>query len=278
MQVFEVIELPEFPYMATREVIEGTIVRDIVNENTNEKVLLLIDHDTKRIWIYNALKSPFKIQIYGGILAGLLRQQLRLFYRIYPLNFYHKDDQEFQEVLNKPLAGGRARSIEKQDFRKPQETQSTFMLVENPKLNQAMEYLKEIPQPRNLIRRFLIIGGTIYTDEEITESLITEKKTIIRPEKLGRLNNGFSFFEDHNYSTRLTIKERKIQGIELYIDEKDKAPSLKLKVPVIYEEKFSKPGKLKDLIKAFQLPKQTSQDKEEEEKENPPQNDSVNKS
>ena len=255
MQVFEVIELPEFPYMATREVIEGTIVRDIVNENTNEKVLLLIDHDTKRIWIYNALKSPFKIQIYGGILAGLLRQQLRLFYRIYPLNFYHKDDQEFQEVLNKPLAGGRARSIEKQDFRKPQETQSTFMLVENPKLNQAMEYLKEIPQPRNLIRRFLIIGGTIYTDEEITESLITEKKTIIRPEKLGRLNNGFSFFEDHNYSTRLIIKERKIQGIELYIDKEDKAPSLELKIPVIYEEKFSKPGKMKDLEKSFLVPK-----------------------
>jgi len=180
----------------------------------------------------------------------------------------------FQEILERPLGGGQAKPIEKNDFPKPtQETQSTFMIVTNPKLNQAMEYLNEIPQPQNLTRRFLIIGGTIYTDEEITEALVTEKKTIIQPEKLGRLNNGFTFFEDHDYSTRLIIKERIIQGIELYIDREDKAPSLELKIPVIYEEKFSKPGNLKDIIKAFHIPKQSPQEKERQL-----QNDSDNKS
>lgn len=274
MQILEVIELKEFPFMETNPVIEGTTVRDIINEKNSEKVFILIDYDTKKIWTYNGPKSPLKLQIYGGIIAGMYRKQLKGWFRPFTLNLYSKDHKIFQEILEKPLGGGQAKPIEKSDFSIPtQATQSTSMIIENPKLNKAMEYFNEIPQPPNLIRRFLIIGGSIYTDEEITEALITEKKIITQPVKLGRLNNGFTFFKDHNYSTRLIIKERKIQGIELYIDEKDRAPSLKLKVPVIFEEKFSKPGKLKDLIKAFQIPKQISQDKE-----NPPQNDSVNKS
>ncbi len=267
MQIFEVVELKEFPFMGTNPVIEGTTVRDIINEKNSEKVFLLIDYDSKRIWTYNGPKSPFRLQIYGGIMAGMFRKQLKGWFRPFTLNLYSEDHQVFQEILEKPLGGGQAKPIEKRDFPIPtQETQSTFMIVANPKLNKAMEYLNEIPQPQNLIRRFLIIGGTIYTDEEITEALITEKKTIIRPEKLGRLNNGFTFFEDHNYSTRLIIKERKIQGIELYIDREDRAPSLELKIPVIYEEKFSKPGNLKDVIKAFHIPKQLPQDKENQQK------------
>ena len=83
MQIFEVIELKEYPYMETREVVQGKIVGDILNETSVERVFLLVDHDTKRIWTYNGPHSSFKVQIYGGILAGKLRQQLKLFYMIF---------------------------------------------------------------------------------------------------------------------------------------------------------------------------------------------------
>jgi len=256
MQIFEVIELNEFPYMETREVVQGQNVGDLINETSIERVYLLVDHDTKRIWTYNGPHSPFKVQLYGGILAGMLRKQLRLFYRVYPLNLYSKKDREFQELLEKPIGGGRATPIQKQDF--PEPTPDKYLVddsISNPKINAALEYINQFPPPEHLIRRFMIIGGTIFTDEEITESFLKEEKTTINQVKLGRLNNGFTFFQDHNYSTRIIIKERIIQGIELFINEEDVSPSLKIEIPIIHEDKFTKPGSINTLIKAFQIPK-----------------------
>ncbi len=263
MQIFEVITLTEFPFMETREVHQGSIVSDILNETSKERVYLLVDHDTKKIWTFNGSHSSFIVQIYGGILAGMFRQQLRLFYRVYPLNIYSIDDQEFQEILEKPLGAGRAKPIEKSDFSKP--TQDRFIRdvsIVSPKANKAIEYINSFPKPEELIRRFIIIGGTIYIDEEVVETFLKEEKTVINPIKLGRLNNGFTFFKDHNYSTRLVIKNRKIQGIELYIHEDDKSPPLESQIPVIYEEKFSKPGSFNALTKAFQIPDQLPEDNE----------------
>ncbi|MFX0021927.1 MAG: hypothetical protein ACFE9S_06345 [Candidatus Hermodarchaeota archaeon] len=266
MQIFEVVELAEFPYMETQEVGEGQNVSDILNENNDDKVYLLVDHDTKRIWTYNGSKSSLKLQIYGGILAGMLRKQLRLFYRIYPLNLYSLEDKEFQELLGKPIGGGRANPIVKNDF--PEPTPDKIIAdvsISNPKINTAIEFINELPNPDNLLRRFMIVGGTIFTDEEVTESFLKEEKTNLKTVKLGRLNNGFTFFQDHNYSTRLIIKERNIQGLELFIPEDDKSPIFKIDIPVIYEDKFSKPGSMKSLIKAFQIPKQIKFSEEEKQ-------------
>ncbi|MFW9949491.1 MAG: hypothetical protein ACFFKA_05135, partial [Candidatus Thorarchaeota archaeon] len=116
MQLFEVIELREFPYFLTVQVEEGELVKDILTEINNYKVFIMVDHDTKRIWTYNGPYSSLKLQIYGGILAGMLRTQLRMFYRVYTLNEYNKEDKEFQEILEKSLGQGRARNIEKSDF------------------------------------------------------------------------------------------------------------------------------------------------------------------
>jgi len=274
MQIFEVIELKEYPYMETREVVQGKIVSDILNETSVERVFLLVDHDTKRIWTYNGPHSSLKVQVYGTILAGKLRQQLKLFYRIFSLNMYINEDDEFKEILEKPIGAGRAKPIDKRAFSKS--TTDKYIInasISNPKAKDAIEYINQFPHPEELVRRFMIIGGTIYTDEEITESFVKEEKTIIKPSKLGQLNNGFTFFDDHYYSTRLIIKERKIQGIELYINKDDKSPPLELEIPIIHEDKFSKPGSIDTLISAFQIPEHVS-----EKKDNKGQDDSINQS
>ena len=276
MQLFEVVEITEFPYMETKEIVEGVVVSDIIGDLNNGKVFLLVDHDTKRIWTYNSPMSSIKIQIYGGILAGKFRQQLKLFYRVYPLNLYSQNDKEFQELMNKQLGPGRAKPIEEKEFSKP--LPDRFIMdstIKNPQMKKAIDYINQIPQPENLTRRFMIIGGNIFADEEITEAFVKGEINVIRPVKLGRLNNGFTLFRDHNYSTRLIIKDRKIQGIELYVREEDKSPPLELKIPVIYEEKINKPGSIEKLIKAFQIPNQLPEDNKEE---TAPKDDTTNQS
>ncbi|MBY9002682.1 MAG: hypothetical protein KGD73_01800, partial [Candidatus Lokiarchaeota archaeon] len=77
MQIFEVLEIREYPYFLTVDVSDGEVVRDIVNDLNSHKAYLIVDHDTKRIWTYNGINSSLKLQLFGGILAGMLRVQLR---------------------------------------------------------------------------------------------------------------------------------------------------------------------------------------------------------
>jgi len=262
MQIFEVLELREFPYFLTVEVTEGETVRDVLNDYNSHKVYLLVDHDTKRILTYNGPVSSLKLQIFGGILANMLRKQLRLFYRIYSLNIYSRKDLEFQEMLDKPLGEGRARSIEKSDFPDPTTTSTTGdLVIHNPRLKKVVETIKEYPLPENYKRIFVIISGILYSEEDITELFLKEEKVKREFVKMGRLNNGFTFFNDRNYSLRIIVKDRAIQGIELFTPDYEKYDSIELKVPVIPEEKFNKPGKIDSLIESFNIPEKFPDEK-----------------
>ena len=258
MQIFKVVELEEYPYFKSVEVSEGAIVRHVINEDNDKNAYLLVDHDKKKIWTYNGPKCSFKKQIFGGILAGMLRVQLKLFYRIFFLNELSKDTKVFQEVMEKALGGGRARALEIEDFPEQiaDDPEATVPSVhEFLNINRALELVNEIipPSPEIYSKKFMISGGNIYREEESTEAFIQEDKNEINSIKMGRLNNGFTFFKDYNYSTRLIVKEKKVQGIELYTRKDEVSPTLELKIPIIYEEKFSKVGRIDDLINAFQI-------------------------
>jgi hypothetical protein len=255
VQVFEAIEIREYPYFLTIEASDGELVKDIINYTNSHKVYLLVDHDTKRIWNYNGPKSSLKLQIFGGILAGMLRKQLRGFYRIYSLNRYTPEDDEFIEILNKPIGEGRATTIEKDDFpSQPEFINESQISIKTPKMNQALEEIGQYPTPSNYDRIFLLIRNTIYTEEEIVESILTEKKTAKKEVKLGQLNNGFNFFNDRNYSVRFIVKHNEIQGLELFVPKHEEIPLVKLKTSVIKEVKYSRSGDMNSLVKAFKIP------------------------
>ncbi|MFX1233349.1 MAG: hypothetical protein ACFFBY_02225 [Promethearchaeota archaeon] len=255
MQIFEVLELRESPFFLTVDVTEGETVRDILTEYNSYKVYLLVDHDTKRIWSYNGPNSALKLQIFGGILANMLRKQLRLFYRIYPLNMYTTEDIEYQEILNKPLGEGRARTIEKSDFIETKSSSTTGdLIIHNPRLKNAIETIKNYHLPKDFKRIFVIIGGILYSEEEVTETFLKEETINKEFVKMGRLNNGFTFFNDRNYSIRFVVKDRAIQGLELFIPNYEKYEAIVLNIPIITEEKFSKEGKINSLIKSFNIP------------------------
>lgn len=262
MQIFEVLELREFPYFLTVEVTEGETVRDVLNDYNSHKVYLLVDHDAKKILTYNGPISSLKLQLFGGILASMLRKQLRLFYRVYPLNIYSREDLEFQEILDKPLGEGRARTIEKSDFPDPTTASTTGdLVIHNPRLKKVVETIKEYPLPKNFKRIFVIIGGILYSEEDIAELFLKEEKIRREFVKMGRLNNGFTFFNDRNYSLRVIVKDRAIQGVELFTPDYEKYDSIKLKVPVIPEEKFNRPGKIDSLIESFNIPEKIPDEK-----------------
>ena len=255
IQIFEALEVREEPYFLTVEVEEGEIVADVINNMNSRKVYLLVDHDTKRIWTYNGQNSSFKLQIYGGILAGMLRKQIGIFYRIFPLNKYAIDDPEFQKIMVKSIAPGKAKAIDKKDFFKPKtHISSTDLAIHNPRLTKAIENINDYSTPEDFKRIFLIVAGTIYSDEKTPKSFLAEKEGSEDIVKMGRLNNGFTFFDDRNYSTRIVVKNRSIQGIELFVHEYDKMPIVQIKSPIIHEEKISNEGDLNKLLAAFQIP------------------------
>ena len=269
MQIFEVIKLENYPYCKTMEISSGEKVKEVLlDDNNQNKVFLLIDHDLKRIWTFNCPKSSFMLQVYGSIIANMFRVQLKLYYRIFLLNSIKIDSKEFQEMLDKPLGGGRAKAIIESDFPKQDQNvnQKPYLHVDtNIKFNEAIEILNNLPpiDPEKFMRRLIIIGGSIYTEEDIPKEFVQEEKSINKPIKLGQLNNGFTLFDDHEYSTRIIIKDRKLQAIELLIQKEDKSPSLKLVVPVIPEEKFSTSRRMDLLSSSFNIPDKYIEDKKE---------------
>ncbi len=256
VQIFEALEVREDPFFLTVEVEEGEKVADVLNNMNSHKVYLLVDHDTKRIWTYNGQNSPLKLQFYGGTLAGMLRKQIGIFYRVFPLNKYAMEDPEYQEVMDKPIGPGKAKTIEKKDFSKSA-TQSALrdIIIHNPRLSKALENINSFSIPEDFRRIFLIVAGTIYSGEETPKSVLSEEESSESLVKMGRLNNGFTFFDDRNYSTRVVVKNRSIQGIELFVHDYDKMPVVQIKSPIIHEEKISKKGDMDKLIDAFQFPK-----------------------
>ncbi len=260
MQVFEIIELKEFPYMATIELAnfpENTLVSDVIQMENSEKVYIIIDHNLKRIWNYNGLASTFKLQIYGGIVAGMFRKQLKLFYRIFSLNAYSTEDKNFKDIINHPLLPGIAKDITENDF--IQTTQANIIPEEisihvGVDVQHALEDINNIPIPKDFTRKFFITGNNIYSDENIIDTFFSEIKTQKKQIKLGRLNDGFTFFGDNQYSLRLIIKKRCVQGIELFLHKEKEKEAYKIDLPVLYEERFNKSQDIENLKKAFQIP------------------------
>lgn len=120
------------------------------------------------------------------------------------------------------------------------------------KKKKLFAYINQFPQYSGFSRRLIICEGNVYTEEKIVEEFINNEKININIIKLGHLNNGFTFFDNRNYSTRLITKRGIILAIELYVQNKDKVEPLELKIPLIHEEKFSKPGSPVALLSAFQ--------------------------
>jgi len=124
-------------------------------------------------------------------------------------------------------------------------------------------YINQFPKPPGYARRLIIANSNVYTEEDVIEEFVNNEKTISKIIKLGFVNNGFTFFNDRNYSTRIITKGGRTRAIELYVQNRDKVEPIELEIPLIYEEKFSKTGSLDALLNAFQNHSSNLKDNEE---------------
>ena len=113
-------------------------------------------------------------------------------------------------------------------------------------------YINQFPKPSGYARRLIITNDNVYTEEDVVEEFVSNEKNISKIVKLGCVNNGFTFFNDRNYSTRIITKRGETQAIELYVQNRDKVEPIELEIPLIYEERFRKTGSLDALLNAFQ--------------------------
>jgi len=117
LQIFEVIELDEPPYMITKQIHRDPFPRVIAKELIDdEKVLILIDHDEKKIWIYHGSKSTKQIQMFGENLAKKFRKQNLFLYRICNMNEYKNNNNIIQKLLNQWVGPGTAKPITRENF------------------------------------------------------------------------------------------------------------------------------------------------------------------
>ena len=261
MQIFEVIELKEPPYMETKELFadisKEETVKDLID---NQKVLILIDHNEKRIWTYYGPKTSLKLQMFGGILARKFRAQLRLFYRISNMNEYSYDDRSIQKIFEQQVGPGRARVITREDYNSytiPGEKATKFTdLCVHTGINKkdAIELLKSIPQPEDFHPKIILIGGDFYSYESELNSYITKIDEIKTIKKLGQIPNGFYFDNTYQYSIRLIIKDGKVQAVEYYIPEDLKVKGEQIKIPIFMEEKFHQPGEMNSIFNSMKIP------------------------
>jgi len=261
MQVFEVIELEKSPYMETREIFldsfTETTAKDLIDK---KKVLIFIDHNEKRIWTYFGSKTSLKLQMLGGILAKKFRAQLKLFYRISNMNEYSFNNKIIQKIFEQQVGPGRAQTINRENFDKfripGEKTEMIKDLCVHTGLNRkdALELLKSIPLPENFYPKIILIGGDFYSYDSELDSYIVKKEEKLTIKKLGQIPNGFFFDNTYNYSTRLIIKNGKVQALECYIPKDIKLEVKQLKIPIFLEEKFHMPRNTSSLFKSMKIP------------------------
>ncbi len=261
MQVFEVIELENSPYMETKELFLEAFTeitaKDLIDK---KKVLIFIDHNEKRIWTYYGSKTSIKLQMFGGILAKKFRAQLKLFYRISNMNEYALNNKKIQKIVEQKVGPGRAQPITRENFNKftiPGEKTGTVKDVcVHTGLNRkdALELLKSIPLPENFYPKIILIGGDFYSYESELNSYIVKKNEKITIKKLGQIPNGIFFDKTYTYSSRLIIKNGKVQALEYYIPKDLKIEAEQLKIPIFLEEKFLTPRNISSLFKSMKIP------------------------
>lgn len=266
MQVFEVFETESSPYMEAKEIFAET-VKDLIDDS---KVLILIDHDDKKIWTYFGTSCSLKLQIYGGILAKKFRSQLRLFYRVININERSLDDKTVKEILERKVGAGRAQAVTSENydnFSVPGENVEKIINLcvhKGIKKKDAIEQIQSLPKPENHKSKFLIIAGDFFSYESEVKSFVVESDERESIKKIGKMPNGFFFDNSHNYSIRLVIKGNLIQGIEYFVPSEEEVLTEKLEVPIFFEERFKTPGDINTVLKSFNIPEDLAQKTSEE--------------
>ncbi|MHA1238339.1 MAG: hypothetical protein ACTSSJ_03720 [Candidatus Odinarchaeia archaeon] len=272
MQLFTISDSGEL-----EEVKNGGSIKDYLK---SDKVIVVVDDEKRRIWIWKGSKASIRQKFISARAATQIRQERGLSYKVNSVD-EGEENEEFSKIAGIPFTPSppprpvvREARLEKVSLvqpppKKPVEKPAppkpvkevapiskpvgvNMLRVEkrtykSSELLNIWEKLKKIDLPAGFRRELVIIGDTAYAVTEYKVSFLGKEKIDTRLEKVSTLPEGI-FLAD-KYTPRVIIDNGKVIAVELLKQEKA------LRIPTKYKPslKDEMEKDLKDLIDFFKI-------------------------
>jgi hypothetical protein len=268
LQIFKVL-----PSKETEEVCAGTLQEQL----TPKAVLLIVDHESRKIFFYKGKKARLSLQVLGTLLAQELRKQLKLFYQVSDVPGWEKLPDAVSALLELTPEKGKTEEIrisppeEVEENAAPEPTEEDLTSPRRfwgswqpPGGNLApvhhsivtkdvIHKLQKVQPPPGYLRNLLQVGGELFSENIYLESFVQNRKNVVELEKIGSLPDGFTYIE--NLPFRLFSVRGQVEAID-YLIPWEQLPNreVRIEVPVLYKDRLLHQRDPVLLLKAFQLP------------------------
>jgi hypothetical protein len=125
-------------------------------------------------------------------------------------------------------------------------------VFEEQKINPILDQIKTLPPIPDYHLEMVLIDNTIYIPFEETECFFLQTKYQQKYLKLGQLPEG-RFFKE-GYSSRLIIKNHRVQALIFYRPSNQQSEVSLIHAPVLEMENVTKVGDFNRLLTAFKIP------------------------
>lgn len=213
----------------------------------SDKVLILIDDDTKKVWIWKGSGAPVRQKFISARVANQIRQERGLTYKTLSID----EGDESEEFLNSigvkpkkakrpplpaepkpaaaPVATPRpvpmpAAPTPEPAVRKPETPKTPTTLsapspmpspapsIVAPLEAEVISKLEKIEIPRGYERELVIVGNEVYAITEYRTIFLGEKKVETKLERAAKLPEGIFFAE--GYTPRVIVDKGRVLAVE----------------------------------------------------------------
>ena len=271
MQVFNVTKSIETVRL------EGNTVGDVL---TDSHVALIVDTTSREIYIYKGNKSALVLYFIALRLAKELKRVKRGFFSIKK----SIEPDLLESLRSKPITNGNSvpelknpglfetdeppkapadpskiQDIEQDALWRERLTPKEIPVFQNIKITKNLDDLKELPDVPEFRTEMVMINTSVFSYSEDLSSFLKGRKVNRRLVKLGNLPEGYFFTE--GLSSRITIKQGRVQSIELLRKESDKKTQTgRINAPVLFIPRILTERSLNLIQDAFQRPEKVSID------------------
>lgn len=201
LEIFSVLKTGETTYLKTPTVKDALL---------KENVLLIIDDDTRLIWLWKGSACSVAKKFIGARISQEVRGGRGLMYKVVPVDEGEEPD-EFKEILNSEVAENpqaKARPPMAEGDIEEEAGVVTQTLSEEMKNTLMGETI-----PDGFDREAIIIGQDFYGVVKSVAKVLGKEVVNTEIQKTSELPDGILF--DNSYGLRFLIKDGKVSAIEI---------------------------------------------------------------
>lgn len=220
--------------------------KPIKSHLASDKVLILIDDDTKKVWIWKGSGAPVRQKFISARVANQIRQERGLTYKTLSIDEGDESEEFLNSIGVKPKKAKRPplpaepkppvapvaipKSVPTpaapapEPVRKPEAprtqitppapspTPSPDISIVTPLEAEVISKLEKIEIPRGYERELVIVGNEVYAITEYRTIFLGEKKVETKLEKAAKLPEGIFFAE--GYTPRVIVDKGRVLAVE----------------------------------------------------------------